>query len=85
MPADIGSDDSRPVRDEDTFDVEAVAAWLREHAEAFREDLVGTPEVRQFPGGASNLTYLLALPRPGPDPASAAGRGEGRGRPRHGP
>lgn len=50
---------AKPVRDEDAFDVEAVAAWLREHAEAFREDLEGTPEVRQFPGGASNLTYLL--------------------------
>jgi len=50
---------AKPVRDEDAFDVEAVAAWLRDHAEAFRDDLDGTPEVRQFPGGASNLTYLL--------------------------
>lgn len=55
-------DESRPVRDEDAFDVEAVAAWLSEHAEAFRDDLVGVPEVRQFPGGASNLTYLLTYP-----------------------
>ncbi len=62
MPADLGSDESRPVRDEDTFDVEAVASWLRDHAEMFRDDLVGTPEVRQFAGGASNLTYLLAYP-----------------------
>ena len=45
-----------PVRDEDAFDVEAVAAWLREHALAFRDELEGTPAVRQFPGGASNLT-----------------------------
>jgi len=50
---------AKPVRDEDAFDVEAVAAWLRDHAEEFAEDLEGTPEVRQFPGGASNLTYLL--------------------------
>lgn len=50
---------AKPVRAEDAFDVEAVAAWLREHATAFREDLEGTPDVRQFPGGASNLTYLL--------------------------
>lgn len=51
------------VRDEDAFDVEAVAAWLREHAaEEFRADVQGTPEVRQFPGGASNLTYLLRYP-----------------------
>ena len=49
-----------PVRDEDAFDVEAVADWLREHAgEPWRDRLDGTPEVRQFPGGASNLTYLL--------------------------
>jgi aminoglycoside phosphotransferase (APT) family kinase protein len=52
------------VRDEDAFDVEAVAAWLRDHAEAFRDDLVGLPEVRQFPGGASNLTYLLSYSPP---------------------
>jgi aminoglycoside phosphotransferase (APT) family kinase protein len=56
------SEESRPVRDEDAFDVEAVAGWLREHAEAFAEDLVGTPEVTQFPGGASNLTYQLRYP-----------------------
>ena len=51
-----------PVRDEDAFDVEAVAAWLRDNATAFRDDLAGTPDVRQFPGGASNLTYLLRFP-----------------------
>ena len=56
------ADESRPVREEDAFDVEATAAWLREHAEAFRDDLEGTPDVRQFPGGASNLTYLLRYP-----------------------
>src|SRR3954453_8892717 len=57
-------DDSRPVRDEDAFDVGAVAAWLREHAHEVgrAEDLAGIPEVRQFPGGASNLTYLLSYP-----------------------
>jgi aminoglycoside phosphotransferase (APT) family kinase protein len=53
-------DESRPVRDEDAFDVEAVAAWLREHAPSY--ELVGLPAVRQFPGGASNLTYLLSYP-----------------------
>lgn len=45
-------DDSRPVRDEDAFDVAAVAAWLGRGPVA---------EVRQFPGGASNLTYLLRM------------------------
>ena len=52
------------VREEDAFDVEAVAAWLRSNAEApFRDFLDGTPEVWQFAGGASNLTYLLRYPR----------------------
>ncbi|MBS44626.1 MAG: phosphotransferase family protein [Nocardioides sp.] len=41
---------AKEVREEDSFDVEAVAAWL---------DRGPIAEVRQFPGGASNLTYLL--------------------------
>ncbi|WP_241383631.1 phosphotransferase family protein [Rhodococcus sp. CH91] len=48
---------AREVRDEDAFDVEAVAAWLTETA-----GLRGIPDVRQFSGGASNLTYLLRYP-----------------------
>ena len=47
------------VREEDAFDVAAVARWLREHADGVPD---GAPEVRQFPGGASNLTYLLRYP-----------------------
>ncbi len=47
-----------PVRGEDAFDVEAVAGWLRTHA-ADPAGLDGIPLVRQFSGGASNLTYLL--------------------------
>ena len=49
------------VRDEDAFDVGSLAAWLSENA----PDPAGldvTPEVRQFTGGASNLTYLLRYP-----------------------
>ena len=46
------TDESRPVRDEDAFDVVAVEAWLGRGPIA---------EVRQFPGGASNLTYLLRM------------------------
>ena len=46
------------VREEDAFDVEAVTAWLREHA-TDATGLDGTPDVRQFAGGASNLTYRL--------------------------
>jgi len=56
-------DESVAVREEDAFDVSAVAAWLREHAASgFADVVAGLPEVRQFPGGASNLTYLLRYP-----------------------
>jgi len=47
----------RPVREEDAFDVAAVSAWLQDRA-----GVEGTPEVRQFSGGASNLTFLLRYP-----------------------
>lgn len=51
------------VRDEDSFDLSAALDWLRIHAaEEFRSAVAGQPEVRQFPGGASNLTYLLRFP-----------------------
>ncbi|HYH35753.1 MAG TPA: phosphotransferase family protein [Nocardioides sp.] len=54
---------ARPVRAEDSFDVTAVASWLRQHAaEQWRGRLAGLPDVRQFTGGASNLTYLLRWP-----------------------
>jgi aminoglycoside phosphotransferase (APT) family kinase protein len=49
-------EESVDVRAEDAFDVAALAAWLREHADGIPD---GVPDVRQFPGGASNLTYLL--------------------------
>ncbi|MEO6587654.1 MAG: phosphotransferase family protein, partial [Knoellia sp.] len=35
--------------------------WLREHT-SDEPGIDGTPEVRQFKGGASNLTYLLRYP-----------------------
>jgi aminoglycoside phosphotransferase (APT) family kinase protein len=54
-----GAED-RPVREEDTFDVDAVDAWLRAAGVAGLGD--GAPAVRQFTGGASNLTYLLRYP-----------------------
>jgi len=55
------SDPSVDVRAEDAFDAAAMAAWLREHADD-PSGLDGVPDVRQFPGGASNLTYLLTYP-----------------------
>lgn len=47
----------RDVRPEDAFDVAAVHGWLQRVS----PELAGLPlpEVRQFTGGASNLTYLL--------------------------
>jgi aminoglycoside phosphotransferase (APT) family kinase protein len=68
----------RDVRPEDSFDVAAVHAWLVHQV----PDLAGlpAPRVRQFAGGASNLTYLLAYgdrelvlrrPPPGRTAASA--------------
>lgn len=53
--------ETREVRHEDAFDVEAVADWLRSHADD-AQGLTAVPGVRQFPGGASNLTYLLHYP-----------------------
>jgi aminoglycoside phosphotransferase (APT) family kinase protein len=52
------ADQPGEVRSEDAFDAARVARWLRANAtDAW--GLTGTPEVRQFRGGASNLTYLL--------------------------
>jgi aminoglycoside phosphotransferase (APT) family kinase protein len=49
----------REVRDEDAFDVAAVHAWLAPQVPGLGAE---PPEVRQFGGGASNLTYLLRYP-----------------------
>ncbi|MDB4986924.1 MAG: putative acyl-CoA dehydrogenase [Myxococcaceae bacterium] len=48
-------DRARPVRSGEELDIAKVAAYLATVDPA----LTGTPEVTQFPGGASNLTYLL--------------------------
>ena len=59
---------ARRVREEDAFDVDAVTAWLRtrrgesEVLDGIDLDGAARPEVRQFSGGASNLTYLLRYP-----------------------
>lgn len=50
-----------PVRAEDAFDADAVAQWLRAKT-AHHDQFTGTPQVRQFAGGVSNLTYLLSFP-----------------------
>ena len=48
-------DQAREVREEDRLDVARVDAFLRQHIDG----LHGVPTIRQFPGGASNLTYLI--------------------------
>lgn len=67
--------DARPVRDEDRLDMARLDAYLK----GAIAGLEGEPELRQFQGGASNLTYLvsygersLVLRRA---PAGAAGAG----------
>src|SRR6185369_12862814 len=54
--------DARPVREEDAFDVAAVDEWLRATGAGGLGDPGEPPAVRQFAGGASNLTYLLRYP-----------------------
>ncbi|WP_084596802.1 phosphotransferase family protein [Nocardioides aequoreus] len=57
-PSDPGADpvaDTGAVRDEDAFDLDAVRRWLADRGVALADDV----EVRQFGGGASNLTFSL--------------------------
>lgn len=51
-------DAAKAVREGESFDVEKMDAWLKRHTNG----LTGHPEVQQFAGGASNLTYLLRYP-----------------------
>lgn len=55
---DGGENTTIAVRAEDAFDVDAVDEVLK----AAQPDLQGAPVVRQFPSGASNLTYALDYP-----------------------
>lgn len=52
------TDPTIAMRQGETLDVAALDRELKTHL----PDLTGTPEVTQFPGGASNLTYRLAYP-----------------------
>ena len=47
------------VRTGEDFDLQKVERYLREHIEGIGEG--GSLQVRQFPAGASNLTYLLQV------------------------
>jgi aminoglycoside phosphotransferase (APT) family kinase protein len=48
-----------PVRESHRFDIERLAAWMREHVEGFH----GPLKVEQFKGGQSNPTYRLTTPQ----------------------
>ncbi|NDE13086.1 MAG: phosphotransferase family protein, partial [Actinobacteria bacterium] len=49
--------DLTPVREEDSFDIAKVHAWLKDYINTSE-----LPQVEQFRSGASNLTYLLKYP-----------------------
>jgi aminoglycoside phosphotransferase (APT) family kinase protein len=49
-------DEAGEVRDEDRLDAGNIDAFLKRHVAG----LQGPPVIRQFPGGASNLTYLIS-------------------------
>lgn len=48
-------DEARSVRKGDELDLAVVDAYLRQQVPG----LEGSPELKQYPGGASNLTYLI--------------------------
>lgn len=48
-------DEARKVRPGEELDIATVDAYLKKQL----PDLQGMPEITQFPGGASNLTYML--------------------------
>ncbi|MDP3848099.1 MAG: phosphotransferase family protein [Pseudomonas sp.] len=52
------TDQSTPIRAGEELDVGIIDAYLKAHIDG----LSGTPVISQFPGGASNLTYLLQYP-----------------------
>ena len=48
-------DQPSPIREGEALDQEALQAYLRQHWDGFRK----MEGIQQFPGGYSNLTYLL--------------------------
>lgn len=52
------TDQSTQVRPGEELDASVIDLYLKAHIPG----LIGNPAVSQFPGGASNLTYLVAYP-----------------------
>lgn len=53
------TDQSTQVRPGEELDAAVIDPYLKDHIPG----LEGLPTISQFPGGASNLTYLLAYPQ----------------------
>ena len=52
------TDQSTRIRDGEELDAAVIDQYLKAHIPG----LTGEPRISQFPGGASNLTYLLEYP-----------------------
>ena len=52
------TDSSTRIRSGEELDASRIDPWLKAHIGG----LAGTPAISQFPGGASNLTYLIEYP-----------------------
>lgn len=55
-------DQAKTLRSSDAFDIEAVNSWLQKNNPELAHVFCHRPEVKQFSGGASNLTYHLSYP-----------------------
>ena len=53
--ARVDARDTEPVRDDEQLDARALDTYLRPRL----PEVTGELEIEQFPGGHSNLTYLL--------------------------
>lgn len=62
-PAPPDAAETRPVRPGEEIDVQPLAAWLAPRLPGFLPDPEAPLTIEQFPGGHSNLTYLLRAPR----------------------
>ena len=61
----VADDGTIATRGEDAFDIAALHAWLQRECPDLAPTAAGPPDVRQFAGGASNLTYLITYPAAG--------------------
>ena len=77
------TDQSTQTRAGEELDVALIDPYLKASIPSL-SGIAELPQISQFPGGASNLTYLLQYPS-GVRPASTAVRPESQVSSRHGP